>query len=60
MSLFNIEEFIDQTNNLPKDISRNMKMLRVIDEEFSSNYKYLNNDNIKTLFSRETDKHSPT
>ncbi len=38
MSLFNIEEFIDQTNNLPKEISRNMKMLRVLDEEFSSNY----------------------
>ena len=36
MSFSNIEDFIDQTNNVPKEISRNMKMLRVLDEDFSS------------------------
>ena len=36
MSLQNIEEVLDNSNNLPREISRNIKMIRVLDEDFSS------------------------
>ena len=36
MSLQNIEEVLDHANNLPREISRNIKMIRVLDEDFSS------------------------
>ena len=37
MSIQNIVELLDNENNIPKEISRNIKSIKILDEDFSSN-----------------------
>jgi hypothetical protein len=36
MSTTYIEDFLEQTNNLPREITRNLKQIREVDEKFIS------------------------